>query len=69
MRLCFLFGWIDICLVLLKGDEHFSKRLEVGLDGSFSRGYLMRKPEECRNAIYELYELISSRSIRDYIKT
>lgn len=25
----FLFGWIDICLVLLKGDEHFSKRLEV----------------------------------------
>lgn len=53
---------IRVLIDILEGDPDF------GLDGFFSRDYLMRKPEECRNAIYELYELISSRSIRDYIK-
>lgn len=38
------------------------------IDFLFPRDYFMRKPDECRNTIYELYELISSDVIRDYIK-
>ena len=28
----------------------------------------MRKPQECRNIINELYEIVCSKSIRDFIK-
>ena len=28
----------------------------------------MRKPQECRNSVYELYEIICSTNIRDFIK-
>ena len=41
---------------------------EFDLDGFFPRDYLMRKPQECRNSVYELYEIICSTNIRDYIK-
>ena len=34
----------------------------------FPRDYLERKPQECKNAVYELYELICSANIRDYMK-
>ena len=41
---------------------------EFDLDGFFPRDYLMRKPQECRNAVNELYEIICSKNIRDFIK-
>ena len=41
---------------------------EFDLDGFFPRDYLMRKPQECRNSVYELYEIICSTNIRDFIK-
>ena len=41
---------------------------EFDLDGFFPRDYLMRKPQECRNSVYELYEIICSINIRDFIK-
>ena len=41
---------------------------EFDLDGFFPRDYLMRKPQECRNSDYELYEIICSTNIRDFIK-
>ena len=41
---------------------------EFDLDGFFPRDYLMRKPQECRNSFYELYEIICSTNIRDFIK-
>ena len=41
---------------------------EFDLDGFFPRDYLMRKPQECRNSVYELYEIIRSTNIRDFIK-
>lgn len=53
---------IRILLDILEDDSEFE------LDSFFPRDYLQRKPQECRNAIYELYELICSRNIRDYIK-
>jgi len=41
---------------------------DFDLDGFFPRDYLRRKPQECRNAVSELYEIICSKNIRDYIK-
>lgn len=41
---------------------------EFDLDGFFPRDYLLRKPQECRNSVYELYEIICSTNIRDFIK-
>lgn len=41
---------------------------EFDLDGFFPRDYLTRKPQECRNAVNELYEIICSKNIRDFIK-
>lgn len=41
---------------------------EFDLDGFFPRDYLTRKPQECRNSVYELYEIICSTNIRDFIK-
>lgn len=41
---------------------------EFDLDGFFPRDYLMRKPQECRNSVYELYEIICLTNIRDFIK-
>lgn len=49
-------------LDILKLDQEFD------LDGFFPRDYLMRKPQECRNSVYELYEIICSTNIRDFIK-
>lgn len=53
---------IRVLIDILEDDSEFE------LDSFFPRDYLQRKPQECRNAIYELYELICSRNIRDYIK-
>lgn len=55
----------DIIRVLIDIIETDS---EFGLDGFFPRDYLERKPEECRRAVYELFELICSSSIREFIK-
>lgn len=53
---------IRVLVDILETDPGFE------LDGFFPRDYLERKPQECRNTIYELYELICSKRIRDYIK-
>lgn len=55
----------DIIRVLI---DIIETDLEFGLDGFFPRDYLERKPEECRRVVYELYELIGSSSIREFIK-
>lgn len=38
------------------------------MDDLFPKAYLVRKPQECRNAVDELYEIICSDHIRSYIK-
>lgn len=53
---------IRVLIDILETDPEFE------LDDFFTRDYLMRKPQECRNIIYELYEIICSRNIRDFIK-
>ena len=53
---------IRVLIDILETDSEF------GLDGFFPRDYLMRKPQECRNIITELYEIICSKNIRDFIK-
>lgn len=45
------------------GFEIQEKLIEI-----FPRNYVNTKPEECKNIIYELMELVSSDSIRTYIK-
>ena len=55
----------DIIRVLIDMMENDP---EYGLEDFFPRDYLTRKTEECRNTINELYEIISSRMIGDYIK-
>ena len=55
----------DIMRVLLDYIENDS---DFGVEDFFPRDYYMRKPQECLNTIYELYELISSTCVRDYIK-
>lgn len=55
----------DIIRVLkdiLEADPDFE------LDGFFPRDYLKKKPQECRDAVDELYEIICSTNIRDFIK-
>ena len=53
---------VRVLLDILETDQEFD------LDGFFPRDYLMRKPQECRNAVDELYEIICSNNIRDFIK-
>lgn len=53
---------IRVLMDIMSDDPDFE------IDFLFPRDYFMRKPDECRNTIYELYELISSDVIRDYIK-
>lgn len=53
---------IRVLLDYLESDE------EYGLDGFFPRDYLKREPQECRDSINELYEIICSKNIRDFIK-
>ena len=53
---------IRVLLDILETDPDFE------LDGFFPRDYLMRNPQECRNAVDELYEIICSKNIRDFIK-
>ena len=53
---------IRVLIDVLETDSEFE------LDGFFPRGYLMRKPQECRNIINELYEIVCSKSIREFIK-
>ena len=53
---------IRVLIDMLENDP------EYGLEDFFPRDYLTRKPEECRNTINELYEIICSRMIRDYMK-
>lgn len=53
---------VRVLIDILETDSEFD------LDGFFPRDYLMRKPQECRNAVNELYEIICSKNIRDFIK-
>ena len=53
---------IRVLLDILETDPDFV------LDGFFPRDYLMRKPQECRNTVNELYEIICAKKIRDFIK-
>ena len=53
---------IHVLIDILETDPEF------GLDGFFPRDYLKRKPQECRDAVDELYEIICSQVIRDFIK-
>lgn len=53
---------VRVLIDILETDPEFD------LDGFFPRDYLMRKPQECRNAVNELYEIICSKNIRDFIK-
>lgn len=53
-----------ICVLMdvIEDDPDFE------IDFLFPRDYFMRKPEECKNTIYELHEMLSSPVIRDYVK-
>lgn len=53
---------VRVLIDILETDPEFD------LDGFFPRDYLMRKPQECRNVVNELYEIICSKNIRDFIK-
>jgi hypothetical protein len=53
---------IRVLLDILNDDPYFD------LDSFFPRDYLQRKPKECRKLVDELYELIRSDVLRDYIK-
>lgn len=53
---------VRVLMDILETDPEFD------LDGFFPRDYLLRKPQECRNAVDELYEIICSKNIRDFIK-
>lgn len=53
---------IRVLLDIMEGDPYFE------IDFLFPRDKYRREPDKCRNSIYELYELISSTVIRDYIK-
>nr|WP_115642471.1 hypothetical protein [Clostridium putrefaciens] len=53
---------IQVLIDILESDPGFD------LDGFFPRDYLMRKPQECRNSVDELYEIVCSNSVRDFIK-
>lgn len=57
-----LMGIVRVLKDILEEDPDF------GMDGFFPRDYLIREPIECRNAVDELYEIICSASIRDFIK-
>lgn len=53
---------IRVLLDILNDDSEFD------LEGFLPRDYLERKPEECRKLVDELYELVKSDVLRDYIK-
>lgn len=53
---------VRVLIDILETDSEFE------LDGFFPRDYLMRKPQECRNTVNELYEIICSKNIRNFIK-
>ena len=57
---------IEVYLGYLDANDGFDlgeKLIEV-----LPRDYVIRKPEECRRLVDELYEIITSSTIRDYIK-
>lgn len=53
---------IRVLLDILETDSEF------GLEEFFPRDFLMREPQKCRNEVYELYEILRSKCIRDFIK-
>lgn len=53
---------IRVLLDIMEDDPYFE------IDFLFTRDRYQRQPEKCRNSIYELYDLISSTVVRDYIK-
>lgn len=55
----------DIVRVL---KDFLEEDSDFGMDGFFPRDFLIREPKECRNAVDELYEIICSTNIRDFIK-
>lgn len=55
----------DIVRVLL---DILETDMDFELDAFFPRDYLKKKPQECRDAVDELYEIICSTNIRDFIK-
>lgn len=54
-----------IILVLL---DYLNDNNGFDLEGFLPQDYLERKPEECRRLVDELYELVKSDVLRDYIK-
>ncbi|MDD4122357.1 MAG: hypothetical protein PHE94_05690, partial [Eubacteriales bacterium] len=53
---------IRVLLDYLNDDPDFE------LDSFFPRDYLLRKPDECRRLVDELYDIVSSSVLRNYIK-
>ena len=53
---------IRVLLDVMEGDPYFE------IDFLFPRDKYQRKPEKCKSSIYELYELIRSTVVREYIK-
>lgn len=53
---------IRVLLDILETDPYFE------LEDFFPRDYFKRKPQECKDTVYELYEIICSGNIRDFIK-
>lgn len=53
---------IRVLLDIMEDDPYFE------IDFLFTRDRYQRQTEKCRNSIYELYDLISSTVVRDYIK-
>jgi len=57
-----LAAMVRVLLDYLNDDPEFS------LDFFFPRDYLNRRPNECRDAVNELYEMLTSNVLRDWIK-
>ncbi|MBC8580183.1 hypothetical protein [Zhenhengia yiwuensis] len=54
-------GVIEVLIDIMQDDPYF----EIAF--LFTRDRYEREPDKCRNSIYELYELINSRVVRNYI--
>lgn len=53
---------VEVILDMRRDDPDF------GLEGFLPRDYITRNPEECRNLLDELYEMLTSNVLRDWIK-
>ncbi len=57
---------VEVYIDYLNTDDGFE--MSAKLEEVLPRDYVARKPDECKKIVYELYEMISSNVIRDYIK-